>query len=221
VANNASSSQLVDAAQQGRVKEVRALIESGVDINQFEGERTALMAAAGSDSHNAQKIVEILLEKGADPFMAPHRTLLPLLMAARSSNPKALEIVKTLLDKYKKADEIYLKELFQMKLPQLLGIALRAAAGSKGSQAFEIVNYLLENGADPNLQNSETGQTVLMLAAVSDSPRAPEIVDILLKKGANPNLKNRAGQTALMLAEPKKNFKMNHLLETGQTKWDP
>ena len=70
---------------------------------------------------------------------------------------------------------------------------------------FEIVEYLLENGANPNIKNNE-GDTALMYAVsipnnLDNRPnfrniRMWNIAKLLLENGANPLIKNNEGKTA-------------------------
>ena len=63
--------------------------------------------------------------------------------------------------------------------------------------SFEIMELLLENGADPNIQN-KSGYTVLMIASIKKKPL--KIIKLLIENGANPDLKNKDGKTAFDLA---------------------
>lgn len=67
-----------------------------------------------------------------------------------------------------------------------------------------IVNYLLEKGAKPNIQSTYSygsllkGSTALMIATYYNHD---DIVRLLMKHRANPNLKNSQYESAVMLAE--------------------
>ena len=62
---------------------------------------------------------------------------------------------------------------------------------------FEIMDYLLEKGADVNAQDN-LGTTVLMMAVMNNEPA---YVKYLLRHGANPNIKTNYGFTALTFAK--------------------
>jgi len=59
---------------------------------------------------------------------------------------------------------------------------------------LKLMEFLLSNGADPNLKDKE-GQTALFFAADS-----PDRVNLLLKTGADIDLQNNDGQTVLIRA---------------------
>ena len=67
---------------------------------------------------------------------------------------------------------------------------------------IQIINELLENGADTNLQNAD-GETALHGAVSNDTDYTDYIYDMvysLLEKGADPTIEDRDGNTAYDLA---------------------
>lgn len=62
---------------------------------------------------------------------------------------------------------------------------------------YELIDILVDNGADIDVQNAD-GQTALMVAAKAGDDK---LVDYLLDYGANKKLRDRTGYTALQLAE--------------------
>jgi len=95
-----------------------------------------------------------------------------------------------------------------------------AAINSNKYSNVDVLQMLLENGANPNLQDNY-GDTALTLASrYSNIDSNIETVKILLENGANPNLQNNDGYTALMLASRNSNTDSNIetvkiLLENG------
>ncbi|XP_062828368.1 ankyrin repeat domain-containing protein 34B [Anolis carolinensis] len=59
----------------------------------------------------------------------------------------------------------------------------------------KMVKYLLENKADPNIQD-KTGKTALMHACVQKA--GPEIISLLLKSGADVSLQDHSGNSVLV-----------------------
>ena len=70
----------------------------------------------------------------------------------------------------------------------------------KSSWTGNIVQPLLENGADPNIQDIE-GKTALMMAL--EEEKEEDTVQLLLDYGANPNIQNKWGETAFTFAKNK------------------
>lgn len=63
-------------------------------------------------------------------------------------------------------------------------------------QDASTIRFLLENGADPNIQDIY-GETATMKVVCSSAPGAPKWVELLLSKGADRTIKDKAGHTAL------------------------
>ncbi|WP_395462779.1 ankyrin repeat domain-containing protein [Wolbachia endosymbiont of Cantharis cryptica] len=62
-----------------------------------------------------------------------------------------------------------------------------------------VIRYLLNTGANPNLQDSDN-KTPLYMAAVTSGDKNKEIVKLLLERGADPNIAESYGQTPLHVA---------------------
>ncbi len=92
-----------------------------------------------------------------------------------------------------------LKEKADVNYKNIYGFTALMIAADNGHES--IVKLLLENGADPDLQNDED-DTALILAA-SHRCRHDNIVELLLDGGANPDIKGGENNaTALMWAIP-------------------
>ena len=68
--------------------------------------------------------------------------------------------------------------------------------GGRLERYAEIVELLLDSGADPNIKNYR-GNTALMMASVKGYS---DIVRLLLERNADPNIQNNEGYTSLIWA---------------------
>ena len=75
-----------------------------------------------------------------------------------------------------------------------LGLSHTPLYTAAASKQVEILNYLIQKGADVNVQTKSEKSSVLMFACDDNNL---EIVKMLLEAGANPNLKDEDGETAL------------------------
>ena len=75
--------------------------------------------------------------------------------------------------------------------------------------ALDSVKFLLDNGADPNIQ-ADDGRTALMRAAVNGKL---DVVTMLIDHGADSNFENEDGHTALFMARRKGHTAVVTLLE--------
>lgn len=111
------------------------------------------------------------------------------------------EVVKTLVK-----NGVQINALSHSKLsfiPQ--NTALHAAIA--GAKSIEVIDFLLTNGADPNISDSE-GHTPLHIAAFEGNT---SIAERLLKKGAEIKT-NKSGKTPIEIAEERGNSKFIKLI---------
>jgi ankyrin repeat protein len=226
VAAAGGDGDLAKAINAGDVQSVRALIKSGTDVNAKSGDgstpllwaahtsnldiaRALVAAKAAVDTPNDfgvtplleasrngdAPMVELLLRAGADPKRAHPEGETPLLSASRAGS---VPVVKLLLAR---GVDVNHAEQFQ----QTTALMWAAAEGH-----LDVVDLLLEAGANPNLKGHVTslterhnadhptgGFTALMFAA-RDGDDA--MVRHLVAHGANLNLKNGDDASAAMTA---------------------
>ncbi|XP_056613801.1 LOW QUALITY PROTEIN: ankyrin repeat domain-containing protein 24 [Triplophysa dalaica] len=77
---------------------------------------------------------------------------------------------------------------------------------------MELCAFLLERGANPNIQTTRAGRTALMLACESDSM---ETVEVLLKGGANAHLTDALGHNSAHYSISAGNHNVTQLLRNG------
>ncbi|KAB2935297.1 MAG: hypothetical protein F9K24_00795 [Leptonema illini] len=126
------------------------------------------------------EIVSFLLDKGVDPDIADGQFNRgrPLHIAVEVRNEK---IIGLLLKRGASPD-------FHS------GEYLRAALLRK---CLPCLIALLDNGADVNAAESESGQTILHYAVSFDDPA---LLDLLIRYGADPHARDRSGRNALEIA---------------------
>ena len=170
------TNDLVRAAANGEIDEVRALLKKGENVNgdPEEDEGTTPLAAAVENGHT--EIVRLLLLKGAEVDRTDSDKRTPLLMLDEDASA---DLVKLLLS--------YGAEISRKDEDGNTALILAAENADA-----DVVEALLKGGPDVNAANEE-GQTALMNAASTDDL---EMVRLLLNAGADVNLKNEDDETA-------------------------
>ncbi|WP_300758779.1 ankyrin repeat domain-containing protein [uncultured Brachyspira sp.] len=177
---------------------VRKLIDLGADVNlTTESGFTPLMASAGR--HNIA-IAELLIEKGADIEAKDDDGINALVYASTYNNE---EMVKFLLKKGADANTVceIENEHIDISPTPLMNAAYRGNTN--------IINMLLENGADINY-TTDYGMTALMMAA---SFNQFEAAKVLLENNADTSVTDEYGRTALDLAKLEEHNDIVELLE--------
>lgn len=211
----------VAAIEKGLLDLVKSLLAKGVSPNIYSlDDHTPLSIATKC---NNLEIVNLLLEKGATANVKCGSGIwkTPLYIAIEKG---CLEIAKVLLVNnadtnfqesshgwtalqfaamHNKLDEVKLL-LEHNTDPNFIGWSGKAPLHSAVAEKHvEIVQILLQNGADPNIESHGDYLRPLHYAAEADHL---EILNLLLENGADPNLKDSRGLTPLDIAK-----KFNHL----------
>ena len=194
---------LIEAAEGGRLDEIRRLISSGVvDVNAGSFGRTALYAAAAADRAAA---VELLLAAGADPN--PGRDYLPLHVAIGRDR---MEIARMLLAA---GEDVNLRDSYGeaplMSARQAKAVSLLVEAGAsvdardaRGRTALiheiDVVRQLLTSGANPNLADKR-GETAIFHLSGIEGPGIEEVAQTLIEGGASLSVRDADGATPLFV----------------------
>lgn len=168
---------LLEAVDQNQVARVRALLKQGANPSAVGPHSTALHSAA---YWGYTKVVELLLQYGADPNQPDQTGLYPLHLAASEGRTAVCNrLIDAGANKEQKNDSG--------------GTALHlAAAGNYATTC----NALLKKGCSLEAQSSD-GSTPLLTASALGSKGA---VQALLKAGARRDAQNDQQQTALLLS---------------------
>lgn len=164
-----SDAPVADAAMKKNVAQVRALLESGADVNAAQGDgMTALHWAA---EHGSVDMTDMLLHAGANPAALTRLgDYTPLHLAARSGHGAVAE---RLLGAGADAEA-------RTSTGGVTPLHFGAAAGS-----VPVVRALLDAGAEVDVTDEARGQTPLMFAA--SAGRVPAL-QVLLDAGADPSV---------------------------------
>ncbi len=162
---------IVDAAMNGDLKTVRALVRQAVDVNATQPDgMTALHWAV---QRRDLEMTNALLAAGANHDLANRTGAKPLYLAAINGDAAA---IGRLLEAGADANAVLTTEAETV-------LMLTAYTGNA-----EAVKLLLDRGADANAQQVR-GQTALMWAAAEGHA---DVVRLLLARGADPKLSSAA-----------------------------
>lgn len=178
------------AIERGSETVARVLIEAGADVRAVGSKGAApLHLAAAGESEESERIVEMLLEAGAEAGEAED-----LDEGALDGKKGWTPLCSALWSGEEEAARVLLEAGADPNQPTRSGSKpLREAIQAEFAAG---VRLLLEFGADPN-EADESGGTPLMDAAWAGEA---ELVELLLEFGAEPEARNAAGETAEEIA---------------------
>ncbi|KAI5927288.1 ankyrin repeat-containing domain protein [Camillea tinctor] len=155
---------LAIAVEKGNYEMVQYLLAAGADVNHFRGKTSALEAAIGNRD---SQMISILLEAGADPSQD-----FSIISAAKSSD---YDLIRLLL--HRGADINKSSSIDIIRKPTALYHAV-------GANNQELVQFLLDHGADPNAGTDIFRCPIFRTLARSGNR---EIMAILIEHGADCN----------------------------------
>lgn len=196
-----------DLITQKKLDELKALLDSGVDVNMIISSSDSLLMTACSYSNS--EMVKLLLtynpninyqdEYGNNALnlaidnMWHYKEMIPLLLEAGA-------------DPNSKAGAGRTAQKNSTALSKITSLTLN----NKSEEEYQIVEMFLSYGADPNIAHKTAGSIPLMAAAYKGDVR---LVKLFLEYGVDTNLKDNQGRTALDMAIKKQQQEVIDLLQ--------
>ena len=193
---------------------ILVLLQKGIDVNvvNAQGLTALFMLIEEYKKNNIPDIIQIMdafVNKGYEinkplvttelsytPFVS---VVLPLTDQNTALNHRLKELARNMLNRY--VIDVNIKTMRDITALHIL---------SKHKYK-DLVQLVLDKGADINAQTSDIGATPLMFAVYDNHI---EIVKLLLEKGADKNIKNKRGNTAYDIARTEE---MKELLQPKAT----
>ncbi len=222
-ANEAGATALMWAADDA--EKTRVLLDHGADPNAISAEGATPLLIALRFKHTAP-VVKLLLDHGVKLDATPYK---PRAAFAGAGGDEAT--LRALIDHgvdpsrlssgMREASESGCAACMDLLLKApgrpALHTALRRAAHDLDAQRL---NFLLDHGADPKLENSSDGITSLMVAAVSEGA-AFEKVKLLVDHGSDINARTDESGTVLDLASRQGDLAVTELLRKAGAREGP
>ena len=196
--------QLVQDIIHNELDKVKALLDSGLDVNMNTSASDSLLMAVCRYS-NAEMLKLVLQYNPQINFQDEYGNNALTLAVNNFDNSKGM--IPLLLEagadpnsKVGSAGQINFTALGKMNSRALI---------SKNEEDYQIIEMFLSHDADPD-QAPNSGTTPLMQAAHKGNVK---LVELFLKYGADPNLKDKQGKTALDMAKNKNHQQVIDLLQ--------
>jgi len=197
-----------DLITQKKLDELKALLDSRVDVNMIISSGDSLLMTACSYSNS--EMVKLLLtynpninyqdEYGNNALnlaidnLLHYKEMIPLLLEAGA-------------DPNSKAGAGRTAQKNSTVLSKMTSLTLN---NKSEEEEYQIVEMFLSYGADPNIAHKTAGSIPLMAAAYKGDMR---LVKLFLEYGVDPNLKDNQGRTALDMAIKKQQQEVIDLLQ--------
>ena len=196
--------ELVQNLVHNELNKVKALLDSGVDVNMNISSGDSLLM--GACRYSNSEMIKLLL------------TYKPDIYYQDQYGNNALTLAVANFDNYKGVIPLLLEagadpnskvgssgQINSTALGKITSMALN----SKSEEEYQIIEMFLSHGANANLA-PKTGTTPLIQAAYKGDVR---LVKLFLEYGADPNLKDKQGSTALDMAKKKNHQEVIDLLQ--------
>ncbi|RDH82056.1 MAG: hypothetical protein DIZ78_16645 [endosymbiont of Escarpia spicata] len=200
---------LVTFVSEGEDEVVKRLIQYGADVNERDKDGCTPLFFL---EDNKLRIAQLLIDHGAESDVKNNSNSTPLhYLNNMFRHEWDYEVAEVSLLLIKNGADVNVKDSAN-KTPLHLAAegTLPFSEGVFKQGDIENVRILLENGAEPNVVDSNFGYTPLHSAAQTNHI---EMVQLLLDHGADVNIKQEGGFCPIDYAYEKKNIKMISLLE--------
>ena len=187
--------ELVQNLMHNELNKVKALLDSGVDVNMNISSTDSLLM--GACRYSDSEMVKLLL------------TYNPNINYQDQYGNNALTLAVGNFGHYKGMIPLLLEAGADPNSKAALGNITRQTLHTKSEEDYRIIEMFLSHGANANF-SSKTGTTPLMQAAYKGDVR---LVKLFLEHGADPNLKDKQGSTALDMAKKKNHQEVIDLLQ--------
>jgi ankyrin repeat protein len=185
-------------------REIKKLIKKyGIDVN-FIG-KTGYSFLFYSVRVQKKKAMKVLLELGADPNLPSNFLAHPRF---RGHNPYEIQYPIFLATYY--SDLSYIKILLEYRVnPNVLSTGAKVSPlhntviNGKEDKNIEIINVLLDGGADINIQDAIQQTPLHTAAKVIGIGNGREVFLHLLERGADPNIPDKYGESPAYLIQEK------------------
>ncbi|MBZ8182743.1 ankyrin repeat domain-containing protein [Oscillatoria salina] len=191
---------LMLAAQEGHLSIVKILVEAGANVNLIAGSDSdyALYSAA-SGGH--EEIFNYLYPLTNPELRQAALDLLPEGIRMRTieetADPLAIDLTTAVFNE--NLEEVRQILASGADVNRFNDMGTTALFFAVRKQSIELVQCLLEVGADPNKSNLDDGKTPLMITHGSWREQSVQICSLLLESGANSNARDvETGKTVLM-----------------------
>lgn len=183
---------LIEAAAAGNLALVLARIEEGEDVDALDAGGLTALHRAAAGGH--REVVRGLLDAGADPDAPSHQ---PTPKAAPEPMAPGASVIELSTDEGASALGGLLGKFWEASRGKKAAVQGHTAlAEAVANDHADVVDLLLERGADPDVRDAE-GFTALTLA-VAKGHRA--IVEALIRRGVDLEALAADGMSALMIA---------------------
>ena len=222
VKNAIGQTPLIVASTKGSLEIAAFLIDNGADLNAQDDllEEGAIHLALRADN---QRMLQLLLSKGADPNLTGDSKKTPLLYAIDRQNVDFIKLLLRFEADPNIADKVGIRPLWKSLMlnnAELVSLLLENGAEIKAGENadifdavfqcdLEIVDLMIQHGADVNQTSSRYGNPLCMAVKRKNI----EVMKYLLKMGADVTVRDHEGKTALDIAIDDDNVQMFEILD--------